>query len=466
MYSLQYKNATCISISLRYSSPWRTLTPSQSPTVSVQWSTSPKRKLNKRSLCLPHRTHGCCSCLHSSKRCKWHHNIQPLHLCHPWCRRLSCHPARHRCPMVSTAQAASMAWMVALGPKRFHRAGGRVGFLQLQLPCLDLFWHPISRRTEMFLIVMMNWSERIQMKSHLRVGIKRKKLQIGSTARNSGEAVKHLVIGSTVPIARLVGGAFCWLQFHLGDASNLGWTRVLSEIENREGVWISLVWPVACVLAVEYCEHHAILSFIGNFMPRIQTCFFGASKCSNHVASCYLYQFLPSLFFSWLCCVYVFPLVEGVLGLPSKVFHCGPKLVVLVFFIIVVGLAIGHSGCADISEFATVENIWFILIYYDFIPPEKELIFGQWNVQFLDDLTRRSLTIFYRPIFVLLDLRWWKPMLVGSDLPSHWLQQTSQFSTKDCAGHGTCFLGTCRRHPESKGLATMMKRENLAEQQP
>ena len=55
--------------------------------------------------------------------------------------------------------------------------------------------------------------------------------------------------------------------------------------------------------------------------------------------------------------MYVFPLVEGVLGLPSKVFHCVPKLVVLVFFIIVVGLAIGHSGCADISEFATVENI-------------------------------------------------------------------------------------------------------------
>ena len=115
-----------------------------------------------------------------------------------------------------------------------------------------------------------------------------------------------------------------------------------------------------------------------------------------------------------LCvCVYVFPLVEGVLGLPSKVFHCGPKLVVLgCFGCFYYCCGTCHSGRADISEFATVENIWCILIYYDFIPPEKELIFGQWNVQvrntqpqvvavshFLDDLTRRSLTIFYRAHF-------------------------------------------------------------------
>ena len=54
-------------------------------------------------------------------------------------------------------------------------------------------------------------------------------------------------------------------------------------------------------------------------------------------------------------CVYVFPLVEGVLGLPSKVFHCGPKLVVLGVFYYCCGTC--HSGRADISEFATVENI-------------------------------------------------------------------------------------------------------------
>lgn len=77
-----------------------------------------------------------------------------------------------------------------------------------------------------------------------------------------------------------------------------------------------------------------------------------------HLATCTNFYPVFSSAGSVVCvCVYVFPLVEGVLGLPSKVFHCGPKLVVLVFFIIVVGLAIGHSGSTDISEFATVENI-------------------------------------------------------------------------------------------------------------
>ena len=82
------------------------------------------------------------------------------------------------------------------------------------------------------------------------MGIKRKKLRIGSTARNFGEAAKHLqgdrfrftvdfdVIGSTVPIARLVGAN--WTP--VSPRRCLTWgSRVLSEIlENREGVGISV----------------------------------------------------------------------------------------------------------------------------------------------------------------------------------------------------------------------------------